>query len=134
MLGAGRQPPTLTPIHKRARTWRRESRRTVHSRGHTQKHRHPHRTAKQQCEQHTHGRNKMNEAHPIPPQSFTYPCPEGIALRLTAGLGGWRPILTNEARRTPSAPLRLHSSGRPVTLVPSQWGTQTIVVADYRCL
>ncbi|RNC51784.1 hypothetical protein TcCL_ESM11065 [Trypanosoma cruzi] len=85
---------TATHTHKRARTWRKESRRTVHSRRHTQKHRHPHRTAKQQCEQHTHGRNKRNEAHPIPPQCFTYLCPEGIALRLTAGRGEWRPTLT----------------------------------------
>ncbi|RNC47435.1 hypothetical protein TcCL_NonESM02623 [Trypanosoma cruzi] len=40
---------------------------------------------------HTHSRNKRNEAHPSPPQSFTYLCPEGIALRLTAGRGGGTP-------------------------------------------
>ncbi|RNF01790.1 hypothetical protein TcG_11637 [Trypanosoma cruzi] len=46
---------------------------------------------KQQCAQHTHSRNKRNEAHPSPPRSFTYLCPEGIALRLTAGRGGDAP-------------------------------------------
>ncbi|ESS63181.1 hypothetical protein TCDM_09049 [Trypanosoma cruzi Dm28c] len=41
----------------------------------------------------------------------------------------------SEARRTPSAPLRAQSAGRrPVTLVPSQWVTQAIVVVDHRCI
>ncbi|RNC45127.1 hypothetical protein TcCL_NonESM05084 [Trypanosoma cruzi] len=40
---------------------------------------------------HIHSRNKRNEAQPIPTQSFNYLCPEGIALRLTAGRGGGAP-------------------------------------------
>ncbi|RNC53207.1 hypothetical protein TcCL_ESM09483 [Trypanosoma cruzi] len=46
------------------------------------------------------------------PQSFTSLRPDGIASRLTAGCGGWRPTLKSKARRTPSAQFRVCSAGR----------------------
>ncbi|RNC32046.1 hypothetical protein TcCL_Unassigned05388 [Trypanosoma cruzi] len=65
----------------------------------------------------------------------TSPFPDRLELRPTAGSGGLASHTHSEARRTQSALLRVHSAGRrPVTLVPSQWGTKTIVVADYQCL
>ncbi|RNC54445.1 hypothetical protein TcCL_ESM08116 [Trypanosoma cruzi] len=47
------------------------------------------------------------------------------------------PRTHNEARRTPSPPFAEEAEGRaghPVAPVPSLRGTQTIVVADNRCL
>ncbi|RNF11551.1 hypothetical protein TcG_09198 [Trypanosoma cruzi] len=77
------------------------------------------------CAQHKNDRKKRNGANPI-----TRWCP-----LLLSSPTDWCPTLTNEARRTPSAPLRVRSAGRcPVALLPSQWGTHTIVVADHTCL
>ncbi|RNC56391.1 hypothetical protein TcCL_ESM06034 [Trypanosoma cruzi] len=75
------------------------------------------------CAQHTHGGNERDASN-------------STALRFTSlRHDGLSSHTHSEARRTPSAPLRVHSAGRrPVTLVPSQWGAKTIVVADHRCL
>ncbi|RNC41736.1 hypothetical protein TcCL_NonESM08658 [Trypanosoma cruzi] len=90
---AGRKPPTLTPTHKRAkaRTWRRSPPHSAFKRAHAEA---PPSTPYRKTAMrtaHIHDRNKRNEAQPIPTQSFNYLCPEGIALRLTAGRGGGAP-------------------------------------------
>ncbi|EKF32192.1 hypothetical protein MOQ_003962, partial [Trypanosoma cruzi marinkellei] len=48
--------------------------------------------------------------------SLTSLCPDKFALRLSAGCGRLVFHTHREAQRTPSAPLRVHSAGRPVTL------------------
>ncbi|RNC38169.1 hypothetical protein TcCL_NonESM12615 [Trypanosoma cruzi] len=93
MLGAGRQPPTLTPTHKRAKAkaWRRIPSHGAFKKAHAEA---PPSTSYRKTAMrtaHIHDRNKRNEAHPSPTESFTYLCPEGIALRLTAGRGGGAP-------------------------------------------
>ncbi|RNC45212.1 hypothetical protein TcCL_NonESM05078 [Trypanosoma cruzi] len=82
---------------------------------------------------HTHDRNKRNEAHPSPPQSFTYPSPEGIALRLTAGRGGWRPTLTVRHGAHHQLPSERTYQGAQSPSHHRNGGTQTIVVTDHRC-
>ncbi|RNC36960.1 hypothetical protein TcCL_Unassigned00041 [Trypanosoma cruzi] len=63
------------------------------------------------CAQHTHGGNERDASN-------------STALRFTSPFpGGLSSHTHSEARRTPSAPLQVHSAGRrPVTPVPSQWG------------
>ncbi|RNE96926.1 hypothetical protein TcG_12807 [Trypanosoma cruzi] len=74
------------------------------------------------CAQHTHGRDERDGRIQVHAAVLYFP-PRPRIGRTTH----------SDARRTPSALLRAHSAGRrPVTLVPSQWGAQAIVVADHR--
>ncbi|RNC33503.1 hypothetical protein TcCL_Unassigned03798 [Trypanosoma cruzi] len=142
-----RQPPTLSSSHLpappiahtqgRCSGREREVRRTTHAKMHTQQQRHPRRTARKIHAHRTHttAGEKRRSASKSRAQSFTSLCHDKLAWRLTAVCGGLVFHTHSEARRTPSALLRVHSAGRrPATLLPSQWGTQTIVVADHRCL
>ncbi|KAF5216038.1 hypothetical protein ECC02_011225 [Trypanosoma cruzi] len=75
------------------------------------------------CAQHTHGRNERDGRIQVHAAVLYFP-PHPRIGRTTH----------SDALHTPSASLRAHSAGqRPVTLVPSQRGAQTIVVADHRC-
>ncbi|RNC34907.1 hypothetical protein TcCL_Unassigned02261 [Trypanosoma cruzi] len=126
----------FTPPLTRVKTWVGKSRRTTHARGRTQRHRQPRRTATK-----GHGHSTPTAATrgtgriQVHAAVLYFSLPRRIGI--TPHSGSWRVAshTHSEARRTPSAPLRLHSAGRrPVTLVAPQWGTQTIVVADHRCL
>ncbi|RNC47956.1 hypothetical protein TcCL_NonESM02054 [Trypanosoma cruzi] len=131
---AGRQPPALTPHSQKGKD--KEKRSPPHSafkKAHAEA---PPSTSYRKTAMrtaHTHSRNKRSEAHPSSPQSFTYLFPEGIALRLTAGRGGWRPTLTvRHGAQHPLPSERTHQGAQS----PSHnrnGGTQTIVVADHRC-
>ncbi|RNC33101.1 hypothetical protein TcCL_Unassigned04229 [Trypanosoma cruzi] len=88
--------------------------------------------------QHTRGRKETNEARPIPRRSPL----------LLSALTNWhrtsQQVLAGGVPHSqmrhgahhplPSECTQHAGAGCPVTLVPSQWVAQTIVVANHRCL
>ncbi|RNC36656.1 hypothetical protein TcCL_Unassigned00358 [Trypanosoma cruzi] len=69
--------------------------------------------------------------------SFTSLRPDKLELRPTAGCGGWRPALTvRHGAHHPLPSERTQQAGarRPANLLTSKRRTQTIVVAEHRCL
>ncbi|RNC40919.1 hypothetical protein TcCL_NonESM09553 [Trypanosoma cruzi] len=121
------------PTHKRAKTWRKEARRTTHaeaapSTSHLNE---------ASCAQHTHGRNKRGGRTQVHGAVLYFPPPNGLGLRPTAGCGGWRPTLTvrhSAHHLLPSKCTQRAGARRPVILVPLQRRTQKIAAAGHQCL
>ncbi|KAF5215004.1 hypothetical protein ECC02_012344 [Trypanosoma cruzi] len=106
--------PPIAHTQGRCHGREREVRRTTHAQMHTQQQRHPRRTARKIHAHRTHttAGKKGRSASKNRAQSFTSLCPDKLAWRLTAGCGGLVFHTHSEARRTPSAPLRVHPAGR----------------------
>ncbi|RNC54075.1 hypothetical protein TcCL_ESM08542 [Trypanosoma cruzi] len=69
--------------------------------------------------------------------SFTSLCPDGLEVRPTADCAEWRHTLTVRHSAHHLLPYKCTQQAgarRPVNLLPSQWGTQTIVVEEHQCL
>ncbi|RNC32935.1 hypothetical protein TcCL_Unassigned04414 [Trypanosoma cruzi] len=138
--GRGWQPPTLTPSHISSPTT------FPHTKGQrngeekpaaqrTQKHRHPRRTARRS---HAHGTptaakrgTERIQVHGTVPY-FSLPRQIGI----TPHSRPWRVAshTHSEARRTPSAPSKYTQQAGASHPPAIAMGTETIVVADHRCL
>ncbi|RNF06604.1 hypothetical protein TcG_10927 [Trypanosoma cruzi] len=116
-------PSIHSPAHKGGVMGKRNPTHSARTRAHAIAMSSASNRSKEPCARHKHGGNERDASNSTA-RPFTSPFPGGLVSHTHS-----------EARRTPSAPLRVHSAGRrPATLVPSQWGAQTIVVSDHRRL